>query len=649
MEVNERQNRLLSYLLKSGGSISVDQIASELDCSEKTIRNDCKVIDDWLKLKSDVRLIRRRGVGVYLEGTASAISNLMDLSKKEQAADTVMADSIRRISIVRQLLLKNKETTLQELAEKYYVSKTVVRHDIKMKEDWLKSFHLKVLPKQKVGLRIDGNEKNKRDALSRLTGMLIHAAEEEKNFVNRIFAPHEIAFVRNGLRKLETQLNYPFTDSALENLITHILVSVQRVKTGSKITISPDEEERITRMKEYPAVRAFMKDIERVMAVRLPKEEAVYITIRVLGTKVYYHAKDRDRLEEELAGFDTAVLEFSKKLIEAVSEITEIDFTNDELLLAGLAGHLQTTFHRLEYALPLSNPMADQIKKMYMTMFEMIYYALPVVEQKLKKSLPEEEIAYLTLHFQASVERFKKKNARHLKVLVICTMGIGMSQLIVTKLERKFHSIEIAGTASVSEAPAEIKEKKPDLVISTVSLSYPDVPVLVVSPLMTEEDQKEIEKWIQNGPPIETHSSYPLLKQLLNSKLIFVHSGETDPTDILKTMVHQMEENGFVKESYKESVLNREEQSSTAVGGGVAIPHGSSDLVKEAVIGMSVFRNPVRWGKEEVSIILLLAMDNEKRYLLKDLFQEISHLTENPTFIREVAEQKSAECIYELF
>ncbi|WP_248251447.1 BglG family transcription antiterminator [Fictibacillus marinisediminis] len=645
----ERQNRLLSFLLKSGGSVSVDDIAAELDCSEKTIRNDCKVIDQWLKQASDVRLIRRRGVGVYLEGTASAISNLMDISKKEQAADTVMADSIRRMSIVRQLLLKNKDSTLQELAEKYYVSKTVVRHDIKQMGDWLKSFNLEMQLKQKVGLRVDGNEKNRRDALSRLTGMLIHAAEEEKNFVNQIFAPHEIDFVRSSLKKLEQQLCYSFTESALENLITHILISIKRVKTGSKITISPDEEERIKQTKEYPAVGAFLKDIEKAIAVKLPQEEAVYITIRVLGTKVYYHAKDRGKLEKELAGFDAAVLEFSKKLIEAVSEITDIDFTNDELLLAGLAGHLQTTFHRLDYALPFSNPMADEIKKMYMTMFEMIYYALPVVEQKLKKSLPEEEIAYLTLHFQASVERFKKKSARHLKVLVICTMGIGMSQLIVTKLERKFHSIEITGTASVSEAPVEIKEKKPDLVISTVPFSYQDVPVIVVSPLMTEEEEKEIEHWIQNGSQIDTHSSYPILKKLLHSELISVHSGEADPADILKSMVHQLEELGFVKDSYKESVLIREEQSSTAVGGGVAIPHGNPNLVKEAGIGMSVFRNPVKWGKERVSIVFLLAMSNEKRYLLKDLFKEISHLTENPSFIREVAEQETAENIYALF
>ncbi|WP_170834430.1 BglG family transcription antiterminator [Fictibacillus solisalsi] len=645
--MNERQNQLLVFLVSRGKSVSVDEIASELNCSEKTVRNDCKVVADHVK-SFNLRLIRRRGVGVYLEGPDSAIQALKDEVTHYSPAATETADNIRRLSIIRQLLLRNKETTLQELAENFYISKTLVRNDINSMEEWLHAFNLKLVRKPKVGVKAEGSEKDKRSALSRLTGMLIHAAEEEKNSVNRIFAQYEIAFVKHGLKQLEQKLHYAFTDQALDNLIMHVLISVKRVKAGSKITVSHDEETRIKRTKEFPAVEVFLQDIEKALSVKLPEAEKIYITIRVLGTKIFYHTNHQEEEGKGLARFDVEVLGFSSLLIQEVSEITEMDFSSDRHLLPGLAGHLQTTFHRMSYSLPLSNPMAEDIKKMYRTMFEMIYYALPVVEQKMKTSLPEEEIAYLTLHFQASLERLKKKSARNLRVLVVCSMGIGMSQLIVTKLERKFHSIEIAGTAPASDALREIKEKKPDLVISTVPFSCKEASVIVVSPLMTEEEENEIEHFLQNERGLQKKSSYPILKKLLQEELISIHPDLSKEADIIKNMVKLAEAKGFVKPGYKDSALIRENQSSTAIGGGIAIPHGSPDHVFESVIGMTLFQQPILWGKEQVQIVLLLAVDRENRNLLKELFKEISDMTENPSFIQKLAMQTSGKHVYSL-
>ena len=64
---------------------------------------------------------------------------------------------------------------------------------------------------------------------------------------------------------------------------------------------------------------------------------------------------------------------------------------------------------------------------------------------------PEEEAAYLTLHFQASVERLHQNESHPQKVIIVCHMGVGMSQLLLAKVERRFPSVHVEATMSRAE------------------------------------------------------------------------------------------------------------------------------------------------------------------------------------------------------
>ncbi len=46
--LNKRQENLLTTLLLKEEFINVNKIANDFECSERTIRNDCKYIDEWL-------------------------------------------------------------------------------------------------------------------------------------------------------------------------------------------------------------------------------------------------------------------------------------------------------------------------------------------------------------------------------------------------------------------------------------------------------------------------------------------------------------------------------------------------------------------------------------------------------------------------
>lgn len=137
--------------------------------------------------------------------------------------------------------------------------------------------------------------------------------------------------------------------------------------------------------------------------------------------------------------------------------------------------------------------MLNDIKKMYPYLFHIVIDALEDINQTFSLSIPEEEAAYLTLHFQAAIERFSYGKDKHKKAIIVCHMGIGMSQLLRTKIERKFHQIAVMDCIAKADlADYTARYKDIELVISTVSLEDLSIPHIVVSPLLESADEKKL-------------------------------------------------------------------------------------------------------------------------------------------------------------
>lgn len=68
-------------------------------------------------------------------------------------------------------------------------------------------------------------------------------------------------------------------------------------------------------------------------------------------------------------------------LICRVSELNALDFNKDQILKNGLKIHLYTTLNRINYDLSVSNPMLNDIKKMYPHMFDIVIDVLGEINQ----------------------------------------------------------------------------------------------------------------------------------------------------------------------------------------------------------------------------------------------------------------------------
>lgn len=84
--------------------------------------------------------------------------------------------------------------------------------------------------------------------------------------------------------------------------------------------------------------------------------------------------------------------------------------------------------------------MLEDIKKSYPEIYEKSKRAAAVLSEWVQKPVPEEEIGFLTIHFGAAQVRLegKHENVRIVNVGIICASGIGISRLMLSKLDKIF-------------------------------------------------------------------------------------------------------------------------------------------------------------------------------------------------------------------
>ena len=114
------------------------------------------------------------------------------------------------------------------------------------------------------------------------------------------------------------------------------------------------------------------------------------------------------------------------RLIDNVENILQHSFQGDRILRENLIQHLTSSFARIRSGFHIKNPLKDQIKKTYLHLFLIIQTILDEFVEQYGFRFPEEELAYLTVHFQAALERKKDKDARY-RVALISNHGIGVN------------------------------------------------------------------------------------------------------------------------------------------------------------------------------------------------------------------------------
>lgn len=612
-----RQVKLLQhFIVEKDEPHTVEKIAQQAECSEKTIRNDLHVIEDYLQSWKTAHLIRKPGTGIHLE--MDEIERNQLYKQIFQTSQVQVSETERLIEIAHHLLISKQPITLQTFANTYFVHRGVITQDLQRLTAWLAGFELDLVSKPGKGSIIKGAELAKRNALAHISQLV--SPQTDKKSILHLFLPHEISTVKQALRDMQQSQRTAFIDEAFESLMIHALIMIKRTRQNTNVFVDDIEIQHISEKPEFQETLNFLTTLETKLAIRFPMEEKIYFTWHVISAK---RSQTYEEISKEL---ENTLQELTQKL----KELTFINFEEDATLMEGLELHMQAVLNRLTYGFPITNPLLSEIKKMYPYMFGMVLLASEEVTA-LEEQLPEDEIAYLVLHFQASIERKQQQNQRKKSGLIVCHLGVGMSHLLQAKLEQQLHEIDIAACIGEAELKAYLATYEIDFIISTVPLQQSVIPSILISPLLDQQEKNRVAKFIQNiGEKATSQQTGSPLASLLTLDSIFVSVDLEHRFEVVEMLANHLYEKGNVQKAYIHSVMQRERVSATSIGSGIALPHGNPKDVIQPVIAAAVLKEPVLWGEELVSIVFLTATTNNNQKQTKGIFQQLASLSEQP-------------------
>ncbi|MGG7222284.1 PTS mannose transporter subunit IIABC [Bacillus sp. ATD] len=126
----------------------------------------------------------------------------------------------------------------------------------------------------------------------------------------------------------------------------------------------------------------------------------------------------------------------------------------------------------------------------------------------------------------------------------------------------------------------------------------------------------EIKQPIQVESPKAEMAEIKKLTDIISPELIEPNlSGETRD-DIIEEMIQKLSRRGALlsESGFKQSILNREQQGTTAIGMNIAIPHGKSEAVREPSVAFGIKRSGVDWNSldgSEAKLIFMIAVPKE--------------------------------------
>lgn len=641
MSTINRINKISDIIIRSDSSVTVRQLAKTIGVSEKTIRNDLLNLEPLLK-ENNLNLKKIPGIGIKIEGEDREKKKFMQSTSNNSY--TGWSVKQRQENILLRLLSSPNPILIKELSVDYFVSRATITEDIKNINTYLLPYDQVIKNVKTIGLVLEGREEGKRKILSDLMPVNLSAGKDQRTIIGENSVKDSVLSIVTErlnvdvsklipiIEHAQEKLKYTFSTEGFINLIIHLAIAINRSQGGNEMEIVKGLKDNFS-SDDYRLhiARETAETIETEFQIKFQESEVYYILIHFLGAKTLKSEIDLDSkvtLEND---------ELEKKLIYFVKKIQNelnLYLEKDIHLINNLILHLKPAVNRLQYNLTLENPLKKEIMYKYSNIYSAVSNQIKFLNNLFRIQFPEDEIAYITLHFAAAVERSDKP----IRTLIVCSSGIGMSQLMVAQISKLFRNIDIVGSISLLDIP-KYTDNNIDLIISTIDIGeVANIQTVLVNPLLSMNDINNIGSLIAIEKP--SLNSSPLFADFTFHEIEESISKE----DVLKYINTELIKRNKVTENYYSSLLDRETIGSTYIGHGVAAAHGAMNEVESSCIQVIKLRNKILWDKEnEVNFIINFVVRKQDSEVFSTFFKNLGCKLDDDLFWYNLTNESNSE------
>ena len=148
----------------------------------------------------------------------------------------------------------------------------------------------------------------------------------------------------------------------------------------------------------------------------------------------------------------------------------------------------------------------------------------------------------------------------------------------------------------------------------------------------------------------------PKLANLIKPEHIMVAPPCEDRDTVVKALANLLVQSGRLTKTQMNAALKliaaREAIGSTAIGGGVAMPHARVKFIKEALIAFALLQNgtnfkPLDGAAVRYVFLILTSQDDDAGHLA--LLRAITRFVKSPIHLKALASSKTVQDVYAVF
>lgn len=424
-------------------------------------------------------LIENDGVFVRLPGESREflIDTFLDTSFIESY---VMGGEERKKYIFLMMFYYVDEfLSMQHFLEVLEVGKTTFSNDMKNLEAELAGEGLKIHYSRKEGYSLQGDEFTIRYFL--IKNVLQDFADSSGRYIYDFFCAHEkvsnFELVRNALDEALAKYDIRLVENRRQEFLYALVLLIPRLDHSFSEFYERYNFSTLFKMKEFAFASHLLKKIHHE-----DKYSELYICAWMLGISIGN--------AEEKTSDRSIILELVERITSRFELLAGIRFKNRWQVIQQLYSHFRPSYYRLFFKLPIINPLYKKVKDEYDELFHIVEETLKPTEALFESVIPEEEIAFLTVHFAALLNEFEEYQIRQKIAVIVCPNGIGSSSIVYTELKSTFPEFVFIGPIETKEVYQ--MEDSFDVIFTTVPnirLYSLKKPVYVVNPILSTTEK----------------------------------------------------------------------------------------------------------------------------------------------------------------
>lgn len=601
--------------------VTASELAKILDLNEKTVRTTIgKMRDSLDEYGIEIESKTRKGYHLLIydkEKYQAFINNDECLSKN----DIPNNSKEREEWLLDYLLKQHKFVRIDDLSEMLYVSRSTITNDIRNVEDSLKSYHITLIRRPNYGLHIQGSEFDIRNCMisqfkdNKWAQRFSDKEENELKEISKILL--------NNIKNQKVVLS----KSMIQEMTSCIYIAKVRYEENYKITVSKNEVVHRIYKPCIEVATNIVEELNEKFHIHLLDSEIYYIAINIAARSDY------NVLEGELeSGVINQARKQATQMLDCVYDMMHLDMRQNLSLLYDLISFLIPMDIRMRYGIIAKNPFAEATKKKYFFAYNVASQAVIPLKKTYFHEVPENEIAYLTSIFALFIEQEKDKKKKY-NILVICATNMSTSKLLAYQYKKKFKKyIDEVYTCEMYNLDS-FDFSKVDYIFTTVEINRVlPKPVLGISAFLEDEEVEKISSILK-------FKSSNTIADVYSEELFYDNiKGETKE-EILFEICKRIPEKYGIPSDFYEGLLRREEITGTDLAKHVALPHPYETTSDISFACISVLDHPIRWTRQDVQVVILMAVAEDEQRDLTNFLQLISEFIANESAVLQLVEE----------